>query len=310
MGYMDGYHPGACGHQVQDGARFCQVCGRPVPDRDTASHQDTADWTSPLATRPPGQEAPPPQQQGRAWPWVGVVTAVAVLAGGGAAAAVIALHPFKTTTAALGRTIANSGSAASHAATRQPTAAPAGTATAAPTEARPTARPTAAHTAAPPAAVPAVPAAPSGEQNAAGQVATLLAQSVSDRGAVVQAVSDVNGCGPDLASDEQTFSEAASSRASLITQLSAVPDAATLPQGLVDQLSAAWQASEAADQDFAGWAQDELNGGCTPDDSADPEYQAASGPDNDATADKQAFVAEWNPVAAQYGLTQYQWDEL
>src|SRR5438552_898624 len=80
-----------------------------------------------------------------------------------------------------------------------------------------------------PGAAPGTQAAPPGEQQAAAQVAALLAQSVSDRGAVVQAVSDVSGCGPSLAGDEQTFSAAASSRASLLSQLSGVPDAATLP---------------------------------------------------------------------------------
>ncbi len=145
---------------------------------------------------------------------------------------------------------------------------------------------------------------------AAAQVAALLAQSVSDRGAVVQAVSDVSGCGPSLAGDEQTFSAAASSRASLLSQLSGVPGASTLPAGLLGDLSGAWQSSAAADQDFAGWAQDELANGCTPDDTADPDYQAASGPDDNATADKQAFAAAWNPVAERYGLTQYQWNDL
>jgi hypothetical protein len=187
-----------------------------------------------------------------------------------------------------------------------------------PTGAGPTgAGPTGAVPAGPGTAVPAAggaggaaPAAPPGEQQAAEQVAELLAQSVSDRGAVVQAVSDVNGCGPDLSGDEQTFSQAASSRATLIAELAGLPGTSALPAGLVGDLSGAWQASEAADQDFAGWAQDELASGCTPGDSADSSYQAASGPDNEATADKQAFAAAWNPVAGRYGLTEYQWNEL
>jgi hypothetical protein len=47
------------------------------------------------------------------------------------------------------------------------------------------------------------------EQEQANLVAGLLAQSVSDRGAVVQAAADVNACGPDLVADAQTFTQAA-----------------------------------------------------------------------------------------------------
>jgi hypothetical protein len=50
--------------------------------------------------------------------------------------------------------------------------------------------------------------------------------------------------------------------------------------------------------------------GCSQNDQADPNYAAATGPDNRAKADKIAFVGEWNPIAAKYGLTSYQWDQL
>ena len=79
---------------------------------------------------------------------------------------------------------------------------------------------------------------------------------------------------------------------------------------MIQALTSAWQASAQADQDFAQWAQDEATQGCTPNDQSDRNYQAAAGPDNQATADKRAFVNLWNPIATRYGLATYQWDQL
>jgi hypothetical protein len=42
-----------------------------------------------------------------------------------------------------------------------------------------------------------------------------------------------------------------------------------------------------------------------------PNYQAAAtDPDNQAATDGMAFVSLWNPIATQYGLATYQWDQL
>jgi hypothetical protein len=148
------------------------------------------------------------------------------------------------------------------------------------------------------------------EQQGAAALAALLSQSVEDRSAVDAASQDVSACDPNLTQDVQTFDDAASSRQSLITQLSALPDASSLPSTMIQALSGAWQASMQADEDFAAWAEDEASGTCTPNDTADPNYQAATGPDQQATTDKQAFVSLWNPIAQQYGLTTYTWNQL
>lgn len=149
------------------------------------------------------------------------------------------------------------------------------------------------------------------EQTAAQGLAQLLASSVSDRSAVVAAVADVNACGSGLSQDAQTFQQAAAHRQQLIGQLGSLPGATTLPAQMIQDLSNAWQASRQADQDFAAWAGDENSGsGCTQNDSGNANYQAANGPDNEATTAKQEFVRLWNPVATQYGLATYQWDQL
>jgi ABC-type Fe2+-enterobactin transport system substrate-binding protein len=157
-------------------------------------------------------------------------------------------------------------------------------------------------------AQPPTTAAPA-EEVAAQALSQLLTQSASDRNAIDNARNDVQACGSDLASDAQTFQQAASSRQNLLSELGALADSTALPAQLLQDLTGAWQASYQADQDYAAWASDENSNGCA-DDTSDSNLLAATDPDNRATTDKQAFVGLWNPIASQYGLTTYQWNQL
>lgn len=148
------------------------------------------------------------------------------------------------------------------------------------------------------------------QQQAAEALARLLAQSVSDRTSIVNAASDVTQCGPDLNQDPQVFQSAATSRQSLLSQLADLPGSSALPEQMLQALTSAWQASIQADQDFARWAQDEISQGCTQNDHSDPGYQAAVTPDSQATAAKKSFAGFWDPIATQYELPPYQWDQL
>jgi hypothetical protein len=148
------------------------------------------------------------------------------------------------------------------------------------------------------------------EQQAAGNLAQLLNQSVSDRSSIVAAVQDVTNCGPNLSQDQTTFQNAAQSRQTLLSQLGSLSGASALPHSMIEELTGAWQASVQADQDFAGWAGDEMSNGCTKNDNSDPQFEAANGPDSTATTDKQAFAQEWDPIANTYGLTAYSWNQL
>jgi hypothetical protein len=148
------------------------------------------------------------------------------------------------------------------------------------------------------------------EQQAAASVGSMLSKSVSDRATIVSAASDVASCGPHLAADPKVFDDAASSRRSLLASLDAMPGRAALPAALLGDLTSAWQASIAADQAYATWASDELGKTCVPNDTADPGYQATQAPNANATKFKTAFVTQWNPVAARYGLTKYQQSQL
>jgi hypothetical protein len=147
-------------------------------------------------------------------------------------------------------------------------------------------------------------------QRAAAALAGLLAHSVTERGAIVNADVDVNHCGPALGRDAQTFRGAVRSRQLLLRQLGTLPGRSALPGPMLQALSSAWRASITVDQDLARWAQDEASRGCRRNDQADPHLQAANGPDQQATEGKTAFVSMWNPIAAKYGLTQYQTSQL
>jgi hypothetical protein len=148
------------------------------------------------------------------------------------------------------------------------------------------------------------------EQRAAGSLSALLAQSAVDRSSIQNAVSDVSQCGPNLAQDSQTLLNAAASRKQILSQLANLPDSSALSAQMTQALATAWQASAQADQDFAAWAQDENSHGCTINDTSDPNYQAAAGPDDQATTSKTAFAGFWNPIARKYGLTTYQSSQL
>jgi hypothetical protein len=240
----------------------------------------------------PGSWRQPPRRHDGNRPGISAglwVTLLVVLLGGGATAVLLIAHPFSHP--ALSET-ANSGTGQ--------TLSPGGTASAS----------AASGATSPVSPTASASAAAVNEQQAATSVASMLSQSVSDRAAIISASNDVGTCGPNLASDPKVFDDAASSRQSLLASLTAMPGLATLPPALISDLTNAWQASIAADQAYAKWANDEIAQGCVPNDTSDPGYLETETPNTNATKYKTAFVAQWNPIAAQYGLTQYQQGQL
>jgi hypothetical protein len=130
----------------------------------------------------------------------------------------------------------------------------------------------------------------------------LLVQSASDRTAIVNAVSSISSC-QNLSGDAQTLVDAANSRQNLLNGLEGL-NLSTLPSGsqLSQALAGAWTNSKASDQSYADWAGDELNNGCTINDTSDPNYQNAQSSDSQSTTEKTMFTNLWNPIATQYGL--------
>ncbi len=146
----------------------------------------------------------------------------------------------------------------------------------------------------------------------ATQLGALLRTSNSSRTSVISAVASIKAC-DNLSASAATLRAAAREREDLVTQLSgmtlnALPD----HTDLVGQLTEAWKASAAADNDYAEWAgQTAHKGGCHKHQakvtSAVEKGNAQSGR---ATVAKQKAAALWNPIAKQYGLTQRQFTQL
>jgi len=162
-------------------------------------------------------------------------------------------------------------------------------------------------------------ATPPFQRTAAQALAQLLATSASDRSAVEAAIKDVDSCGPGLSQDVNTFQRAASSLQALIGQFDSIPDTFTLPTQIIPDLSDAWVADQQEYAGFGQWAQDEDSvRGCYPaGDIANPSAQEANGFYQDAADDggeatpyMQNLVGLWNPIATEYGLTTYKWNQL
>jgi hypothetical protein len=148
------------------------------------------------------------------------------------------------------------------------------------------------------------------EQHAATALAALLAQSVTDRGDVIDADINVEKCGSKLAHDQEVFTKAAGNRDRLLGDLAAMSGRSALSAAMLQDLTGAWQASATVDSDLAKWAGVAL-AGCKPKTISSNAYLSASyGPDGQATQDKQAFASLWNPIANKYDLTNYESSQL
>src|SRR5689334_12571033 len=147
-------------------------------------------------------------------------------------------------------------------------------------------------------------------RQAAVRLSGLLALSVTDRAAVIDAAEDVRGCGPSLRQDARTFTRAASSRQHLLSRLASLPGRSELPPALLRNLTTAWRASAQVDTDLARWAADTMARHCHRNSRSDAGLRASVVPESQATAGKHAFARLWNPVARGYGLTTYQPSQL
>jgi hypothetical protein len=148
------------------------------------------------------------------------------------------------------------------------------------------------------------------ERQAAAQLAGLLKQSGSDHAAVTDAVLNVESCGKNLGKDAQTFSTSAANRETLLARLADLPGRTSLPSAMINDLSSAWEASASVDTDLAKWATHAATAGCHGGDLNYSSYKASISDDTPATNGKEKFVAAWNPLAKQDGLSTYQASQL
>ncbi|MGW4561979.1 hypothetical protein ACWEN3_06075 [Streptomyces sp. NPDC004561] len=141
----------------------------------------------------------------------------------------------------------------------------------------------------------------------------LLADSGSSRATVINAVADVKQCG-NLDQSAASLRDAAGQRTQLVTRLGQL-SVDKLPDNgaLTDALTKAWQASAAADNHYAAWADQAKGGhkGCRKGHARiTGETQAGNRESGNASAQKVKAAALWNAIAQKYGLTQRQPTQL
>lgn len=137
-------------------------------------------------------------------------------------------------------------------------------------------------------------------QAQASTVAGYLTQSGQARQGISAAISAIGSC-RDIPSAVTALHNAAAVRSHIVTSLAST-DVSALPGGAaaVADLSRAMQASADADMHYAAWGQAVT--GCHGHAPQNAELAAAHRSDTAATAAKQRFADEWNPIAATYGL--------
>ena len=142
----------------------------------------------------------------------------------------------------------------------------------------------------------------------------LLADSGSSRASVIAAVADVKAC-TNLSQAASDLRDAGTQRTDLVTKLAGL-SVDKLPEhdALTTALTKAWQASAAADNHYAAWA-DEVAGnrkksckrGTARTTSETQQGNRASGT---ASTQKAEAARLWNAIANTYGLTQRQPTQL
>ncbi|MDQ2802108.1 MAG: hypothetical protein M3Y41_05265, partial [Pseudomonadota bacterium] len=140
---------------------------------------------------------------------------------------------------------------------------------------------------------------------AAAQLDALLGQAAQMRQTVHAALAELDNCS-NAADAAQNLSQVAAQRRQLVDAVGSV-DTAGLPggPGLVSRMRDMWTYSAESDDDYAQWAQDSqatCDSGASAPLSGDPAQSSGDALSSKATASKQAFVAQWNPLAQQYGL--------
>lgn len=141
-------------------------------------------------------------------------------------------------------------------------------------------------------------------RDVATQFAALLQQNKDARDLVSSATQRVGACLESPLQGIQELGRAIAARNETINRISslslvALPGGADMARTLVGAL----QTSVSADTSFIGWMNDIAVHGCPVATATDASYQAALSASEQATRAKAEFVALWNPVAVQQGLS-------
>lgn len=157
---------------------------------------------------------------------------------------------------------------------------------------------------------PAGPAATSRPQDAATMTAlgSYLAQSAAVRPNVQPAIDKVRSCAQSASTGQAAIQQAIDTRLRILDNLQGLSPGG-LPGGaqLISTLTAAMRDSVNADRYYQNWMADFASAGspCGSSPSQNPNFAAGQEASTRATADKNAFVSMWNPLAPAYGQRTY-----
>lgn len=139
-------------------------------------------------------------------------------------------------------------------------------------------------------------------------LASYLTQSAAVRPTVQPAIDGVRSCAETPSTGQATMQQAISTRQHIVTELQSLSPA-DVPNGaqLISTLTSAMQNSVNADRYYQNWMADFAAAGspCGSDPSQNPNFAAGQQASTTATADKNAFLRIWNPLAPRYGQRTY-----
>jgi hypothetical protein len=133
-------------------------------------------------------------------------------------------------------------------------------------------------------------------------VDALLDRSISSRNKLNQAIERVNRCA-DLSGALSDMRAVGDERRAQLDEIGGA-DLSALPNG--EALRSTWrtalQSSLDADEAYVAWAEPAVSNGCAKSGNRTADYRRGTSASTRAGAAKNAFLAEWNPVATSMGL--------
>jgi hypothetical protein len=133
-----------------------------------------------------------------------------------------------------------------------------------------------------------------------------IERSATARGVVARTAASLDACRISPSSAAVQFAGAGRQRTQLATEAEALPttqvQAVPGGPGLVAAFGRLQRLSAQADQSFAAWAQDVAGAGCAGTAPHTANWATGNTLSGEATSAKRAFIALWNPLAAQQGM--------
>jgi hypothetical protein len=159
---------------------------------------------------------------------------------------------------------------------------------------------------------PPPPPPPKGEGAFATSIESILAQSVAQRGKLVQVLAATeNGCSNPVAQAKEQVAAVAAGRESLLTKTKALPAPTPQAKKIKGLLARALASSLAANRHYTAWVGGLAGASPCPGPTAsNEEFKAAGAASVQASAAKQAFTKAFNPLARRLGQKTWSADAI